>query len=213
MQFIDYMPIILTILTILLGYGAWQREYRGRRNIELAEETLVLFYEAKDVIEWLRHPIGYSDESSSLVQGARENKEDFEARKRVNFIYYRYNQNKELFNKIHSLRYRFMVQIGKEKVRPFNNLDSLLKEIISSAKYLAMLWPANNFSNEDEAKRHYEEIKKKEKIIWDTFGEDDPINPKVNRIIEDIEKVCGDIIMGQGTLYGILNYSFVKKDI
>jgi hypothetical protein len=210
-QFIKDVSVVIGLWLVFYKIAAWQIEHRGKRNIELAEETLALFYEAKDVIEWLRHPIGFSDENSSLVQGERENKEDFEARKRVNFIFYRYNQNKELFNKIHSLRYRFMAQIGKEQAKPFDELDSLIKQIVAAARLLIILWPENKFQTEDEKKKHYEQIKRNEKIIWDPFSDDDPIKLRLNGLIKNIESVCQDVIVAKGTLSGFLNSHLKEK--
>lgn len=137
-------------------------------------------------------------------------KKEFEARKKASAIFVRYNQNKELFNKIHSLRYRFMAQIGKEKAKPFDDLNQIVKEIISSAHLLTILWPERYFNTEEDKTKHYEQIKKAEKIFWDTFSKDDPINPKIDKVIADIEEVCKSVIMAKGTLHGLLNWPINK---
>lgn len=211
MEFIKDLSVVIGLWVVFYNVAAWHIEHRGRKNIDLAEETLALFYEAKDALEWIRHPIGFSDESSSLVKGERESEEDFKARKRVNFVFVRYNQNKELFNKLHSLRYRFMAQIGKPQAKPFDELDRLLRKIIGSARMLAILWPENNFANEDEKKRHLEEIKKHENVIYDTFSETDSIRLELNSLILNIESACQSIIIAKGTMYGFLNFTFGKK--
>ncbi len=204
-EFVKDLSVIIGLWITFYKIGSWQIEHRGRRNIELAEETLSLFYEAQDVIEWIRHPLGFEDETSSLVKNDKESEAEFQARKRANFIFVRYNQNKELFSKIHSLRYRFMSQIGKEKAKPFNELNALLREIISAARFLIMMWPEDNFRNEEDRKKHYEEIKKKEKIIWDEFSDQDPIKPKLTQIVKSIEEICQEVIVCKGSIHGFLN--------
>ncbi|MDD5023423.1 MAG: hypothetical protein PHU63_04605 [Candidatus ainarchaeum sp.] len=205
MEFIKDISVVVGLWILFYNLSAWQREHRGKRNIELAEETLALFYEAKDVIAWMRNPMGFTNETDSIKQEERESNEEFEARKRASFIFVRYNQNKELFNKIHSFRYRFMAQIGKEEVKPFYDLDKLIKEIVTSARMLVFLWSEKYHKNEEEQEKKREQINKHEKIIWDTFSDDDPINAKVDKLILDIEKICKDVIMARGTLHGFLN--------
>lgn len=210
MEFIKDLSVVVGLWVVFYNMAAWQLEHRGKRNIELAEETLALFYEAKDVIAWIRNPMGFENETDSIEQNSYETKEEFVARKKASIIFIRYNQNKELFNKIQSLRYRFMAQIGREKAKPFDDLNLLIKEIILSARQLARLWPERYFRTEEDKKKHYEQIRKIERVFWDTFSEDDPINPKVNRLIADIEEVCKNVIMAKGTLHGLLNWPIKK---
>jgi hypothetical protein len=206
MEFIKDVSVVIGLWVLFYNLTAWQREHKGKRNIELAEDTLALFYEAKEVIAWMRNPIGFTNETDSIKKEERETEEDFGARKRASFIFVRYKQNNELFNKINSLRYRFMAQIGKEKAKPFDDLNKIIKEIVSSARMLAMLWSERHFSTtEDEEKKRREKIMKHERIIWDTFSDDDPINTKINKLILDIEKICENVIMAKGTLHGLLN--------
>lgn len=53
---------------------------------------------------------------------------------------------------------------------------------------------------------------KYEAIFWDGYGDDeDPINPKLDKCISDIETICNSIISGQGTLFSILNKKIKKS--
>lgn len=211
MEFIKDVSVVIGLWVLFYNLSAWQREHRGKRNIELAEETLALFYEAKDVIAWMRSPMGFTNETDSIKREERETSEEFEARKRASFIFVRYNQNKELFSKIHSFRYRFMAQIGKEKAKPFYDLDKIVKEIVSAARILIILWSEKLPNTEEEQEKQKEQIRKKEELIWDTFSDNDPVNTKVDKLILDIEKVCQNVIMARGTLHGFLNL-FIKSE-
>lgn len=211
MEFIKDLSIIIGLWVVFYKIAAWHLEYRGKRNIELAEDTLALFYEAKDIITFIRNPMGFSDETDSIKQESGEDDAQFKARKQASVIFVRYNQHNELFNKIHSIRYRFMAQIGKNKAKPFDDLNKIVKEIILSARQLSRLWSRKHFSNEEEQKKHWEKVEKTEAIFWDRFSEDDPINPRIEKIIIDIENICSEVIMAKGTLHGLLNLPIKTK--
>lgn len=212
MEFIKDLSVVIGLWVIFYKIAAWHIEYRGKRNIELAEDTLALFYEAKDIIPFIRNPMGFSNETDSITQEPGEDDEEFKARKQASVIFVRYNQHKELFNKIHSIRYRFMAQIGKNKAEPFDDLNQIIKEIILSARQLSRSWARKRFPNEEEKEKHWEKVRKTEDIFWDTFSEDDPINPKLEKVIADIEKICKEVIMAKGTLHGLLNLPIKIKN-
>ena len=43
------ISVIIGALTLISGIRAWKREYIGKRKIELAEDTLMFFYQARDL--------------------------------------------------------------------------------------------------------------------------------------------------------------------
>lgn len=210
MEFIKDLSVVIGLWVLFYNISAWQREHRGRRNIDLAEGTLALFYEAKDAIAWIRSPLSFVSETDSIKQGERETDEQYQARKRASIVFVRYNQNKELFNKIQSHRYRFMAQIGKDKTKPFDDLDKIVKEIVTSAHLLAILWSERYFRTEEDRLKHSEQIRKAEKTFYSMSFDDDPINPKVDKLIINIEEICKNIIMAKGTLHGFLNMQIRK---
>jgi hypothetical protein len=55
---------------------------------------------------------------------------------------------------------------------------------------------------------HRARVDKYEAVFWEGLEETDPINPKVTKVIADIEAVCRPVIDGKGTLYGFLNWRF-----
>jgi len=44
------LSLLIGIWVAIYGIDSWRREHKGKRQLELAEETLALFYEARDVI-------------------------------------------------------------------------------------------------------------------------------------------------------------------
>ena len=59
------ISLIIVSWSAIYGIDSWRREYRGKRQIELAEDTLALFYQAQDIINWIRYPLSSADEGKS----------------------------------------------------------------------------------------------------------------------------------------------------
>jgi len=205
LELVKNISIIIALFVAIYGIDAWRREHVGKRQLELAEDTLSLFYEASDAISHIRHPASYEHESRDAQRGEDESEAEYKARKNAFVVFYRYNEYQELFSKIHASRYRFMAQVGKKEAAPFEDLRLVINEIKFSARRLSRLWAENNHSTRDEKIKHRERLRKYEAIFWDDMEENDPINPKLEKIIRDIEYTCKSIIAGKGTLYGILN--------
>ncbi|MFA5339395.1 MAG: hypothetical protein WC317_04490 [Candidatus Omnitrophota bacterium] len=205
MEFIKDLLLILTSVIAIYNIDSWRREHKGKRNIELAEETLALFYEARDVIKYIRSPMGLESETNSITKRDDESETRFEARKQASVVFVRYDQNRALFNKIHSYRYRFMAQVGKDKAKPFEDLNSIISEIFTAARMLAILWAQNYTTNDALREKNIQETEKYSAIFYDSKIDPDPINTKLDKIIEYIEETCKGIIIGKGTLFSILN--------
>ncbi|MDL1982249.1 MAG: hypothetical protein LWX02_12440 [Deltaproteobacteria bacterium] len=169
--------------------------------MELAEETLALFYEASDVIVYMRNPFSYGSETEGIARGENETEERYEARKRASIVFKRYNENHELFNKIHAMRYRFMAQIEK-KTEPFEELRKIVNEIFISARMLFQLRSRRHFRTQEQKDKHYKSIERHEAIFYEGIEEKDPIIPRLNKLVSEIEITCNEIISGKGTLHG-----------
>ena len=210
LEILKLISIIVAIWVAIYGIDAWRREHVGKRQLELAEDTLALFYEASDAIKHMRHPISHSPETEEIERGETESDANYQARKNASVVFYRYNQYQKLFNKIHESRYRFMAQIGKTEAVPFDDLRYIINEIAISARMLARLWARDYFRTDEQWEKHQAQIDKHEAVFWDGLEENDPINPRVDKVIEDIEKTCQSIISGKGTLHGFLNTKLRK---
>lgn len=209
-EWLNQISILVAVSLAIYGIDSWRREHTGKRKIELAEDTLALFYEASDAIKHLRHPISLSSEKESIERRKYESDQEFNARENASVVFKRYQEHHELFNKLHAMRYRFMAQMGKQKAKPFDDIRNIVNEITSSARILSRLWPRENFSTDKEWELHSAKVEKYEAIFWEGLEENDPINPKVNLVISEIETTCQDVISGKGTLHGWLNIKLSK---
>lgn len=205
------ISLFIGIWVAIYGIDSWRREHIGKRKIELAEDTLTLFYEAVDVIHYLRSPGSFASETEDIKQMNGESEDAYQARKNAGVLLKRYNEHQELFSRIHAMRYRFMVQIGKEEAKSFDELRKITIELISSARRLSMLWARSQFRTEEQWNKHQQDVEKYESVFWEGLPENDPINPRVKKVLLDIEHACHKTIKGRGILHGRFSLRLRKR--
>lgn len=196
---------VVTIVLAMYGLDAWRREHAGRRSIELAEETLAMFYEAADALEHVRNPGSFGSEYRDLVRDPNESNAEFDARRKASIVFTRFSEHSDLFNRIHAMRYRFMAQIGKAQAAPFDELRRIVNDVQAAARMLTRLWPRNTFKDEAAFLAHQELVNKYEAVFGWTLPEEDPIRPRMDAILKDIEGTCRGVITGKGSLYRLIN--------
>lgn len=186
------VSIIVASLFAIYGFDAWRREHIEIRRIELAEEVLALFYQARDAIESIRSPLGFGGEGQSRKPSENESPEKKQVLDQAYVLIERYNKHSELFSRINSLRYKFMALMGQDSAQPFNELNKILYELVLSSRQMA--WDSSIKIDQ----------------VYYGGGEDDPIVPRVNKIIEKIEGICRNIIEGKNTLFSTINIGLSK---
>lgn len=168
--------------------------------MELAEEALVLFLQARDAIGHIRSVVGFTGEGTSRTR--REN-EDPAISVKLDSAYVlieRYNSHSELFSRVFALRYRFIAQFGAEEAKPFDALDGVLQELLIAARVMARLvaFDDDHFATEEQRERHYAKIEQAERVYYASPLDDDPIRPKVDALVATAESFCRAIIEGKG---------------
>ncbi|MHC4255068.1 MAG: hypothetical protein ACYSUL_05540, partial [Planctomycetota bacterium] len=157
--------------------------------------VLALFYEIRDCIIDIRSPLSMQGEGSTRKVEEDENPREKEAKDRAYIVFERYNQRREKFNELYSLRYRFMTLFGKDKAQYFEDIKTTISEIRVAANRLYHLWMESSDSlSEEEAERLYEKTLKFEKIFWWDIPEEDRIAKRVDKAVSEIEKICRNII-------------------
>jgi len=199
------ISILIGIWVAIYGIDSWRREFRGKRQMEIAEEALALFYEASDAISHIRNPLGFSTEFESVERAEGESDGQYDARKRASVALYRYNQHNELFNHLFSLRYRFMAAFGKKKAEPFDQMQNIVNRIILAARALGRLWGKDYFRDDKALEEYNRLVEKHESVFW-FQGDEDRIHAEVLAIVETMDKTCREIILGKGTLHYFLNW-------
>lgn len=193
---LESLAVIVAAGVAVYGISSWRREMRGRKEYELAEEVLALFYEACDKISVIRNPLGWQGEGETRKSRESETPEEKECLDQAYVVFERYQQNQEVFNKLHSLRYRFMALFGRDKAEPFDELRRILNEIFTSAQMLGRLWyrVQNRRLPPEQDKKIIRMIEKHEAVFWSGPDETDPIRPRLEKTVADIESICSEII-------------------
>jgi hypothetical protein len=199
------LSLLIGIWVAIYGIDSWRREHKGKREIELAEDVLALFYEARDAIKYMRFPFSPSGECVDIQKADAESDTEWQARRNASIAFKRYDERKDMFNRIHAMRYRFMAQVGPVEAAPFEDLKKIANEVLVAARMLAQLWPRNYFRTNEQYQQHTKQVEKYQAVLWEGMGGDDPINTRLDSIIETMEKTCRNLIMGKGTLYAFLN--------
>jgi len=213
LEFIKDVSLIVAAGTAIYGIDSWRREYRGKKQAELAEEALCLFYEGRDAIRHIRNPFAHGEEGKTRKVGGDETPEQKEAYDKAYVLIERYNTHIELFNKLHSMRYRFMAQFGVESGKPFEDFRKISNKVLVSAQSLARSWAQQlrSYRTEEQDKQHFDFIQKQEAIFWEGLADEDPISPKVDECIEEVEKICRPILAGKPTIVRSFSHNTLNK--
>ena len=208
-DFAQSVSIVLASLFVIYGLDEWRREFVWKRRVDLAEEALALFYQARDAISAIRSPSGYVGEGRSRQPGPDEAPEDKEALDHAYSLIERYQQHSELFAKIGALRYRFMAQHGEAAAAPFNEMIQIVNELILSARRMSRLVTrrARRIAESDPVR--FEQFGKEQQEVVATFYEgfeNDPIALRVQRAVAALELMCRGVMESRGTLFSLINW-------
>lgn len=199
---------MVTIGLAIVGFVLWNREFVGRRQIELAEEILRLFHLARDIIQGARAPIIFGGEGTSRKPEPGETPELKEIRDWEYVVIERLGRYKETFARMASIRYECIARFGEDFRKPFDEFLHVISELNATSRVLAIRLEqiAAHPDPEKEKRRCHEELMKLRRIVTATAPEgDDTIKQKVDKLVTEIEMRCRPIIAvkpfpGKGTL-------------
>ena len=192
---------------IISGVGAWKREFIGKRKIELAEEMLATFLEMNDAVAFIRNPFSSSNEGRTRERGENENPEHSELLDRAYIVFERYEQRREVFVRLNTLKYRFVAVFGGEAEALFTDIARTVNSIFASANALGTrYWPQQGRVRMDDAQfqRHLDAMERHEGVFWDSYGDDDEIRNALAQYKERLEEIIGPCFEEPMKTYGIL---------
>jgi len=184
--------IMAACWAIISGVGAWKREFIGKRKIELAEETLAVFFEIEDAIAFIRNPWSSGTEGSTRKRAPRETEAESQLLDRGYIVFERYESKKDIFVRFNTLKYKFMAVFGTETETIFQDTNKTLNSIFSSANMLAThYWQRQGRvkMEADEFQTHLDEMHKHEGIFWDRYNENDEIRSQLAATQQELERV------------------------
>lgn len=202
-EILQTISVVVAALAVALSVTAWRRTELGKRRIELAEETLALFYEARGAIRMIRSPFGTVGEGKTRKRGEGEREEEAELRDRAYVAFERHQKKEELFARLGSLRHRFRAYFGEASCQPFDDLNAIIHEIFLAAHMLATMWiEQGRYVPPERAEDHLQRMHAAEEIFWEA-ADPDPLNPRIDRLMGDIERTCKSVINPHPTLCSI----------
>ena len=162
------------------GLTKWHAETLGKRRIELAEEVLADFYQARDIIKAARSPFSYSHEGQSRHRGENETEEDTRLLNSYFAPTERLVSKADFFAEAWARRYSFTAVFGSEAAGAYDDLFEVRNEIIVSVRSLISAH-GHPVSPTDRTRW--------ENTIW-AGAADDPIPTRIDRVIDAIEAIC-----------------------
>ncbi len=181
----------------LSGLRAWKRELKGKREMQLAEDVLCLFYRAEWAIKAIRFPFCDLREGQTREVQGDETPEQKNARDRAFVVFKRMRDHSHTFSRLNSLRFRFMARFGRDSAKPFDEVNEILSEISVAAEELAQLW-------EEQLRETSisESTKKDIKALTGTIlshGKADEVMARMQKAVGNVEDRCKPIIEGRSS--------------
>ena len=193
---IQAASVMFASLAIIMGVDAWRREFIGKRRIELAEDVLHAFYEARDAISRIRFPVMTQSEVE-VVRKEFKDTASSAASDQARAVFTRYDKESDVFNRLHAMRYRVMARISNSAAQPFEDLQRIVKDIWWSSRMLQdRYWPRQGrvAMTEDEKKKHLDEMFAHDAVIWSGFDPRDPVQVRVDTVVTSIEALFRPVI-------------------
>lgn len=194
-EIIQCISVIIASITAIYGITSWRREARWKREYELGEEVLAVFYECKEKIEIIRSPFSYVNEGKTRKRSEEESPDESKILDNAYVAIERYEKEKESFIKLYTLKFRFMAVFGKGAGESFDEVRIITNRILYASKRLgSKYWQEQgrkSFSS-TEFDLHLKEMHKYEEIFW-SGGKNDEIEKQLEICISKIEKYCSSI--------------------
>lgn len=194
--------VVIASGVAIYGIDAWKREHVGKRRIELAEEVLAMFYEARDAIHDVRAPFSFGGEGATRPPGENETSERKKALDSAYVTIERLKRHTELFSKLYSARYRFMASFGEPAGKPFYDLNERIHELNTTAWMYAdhLTTPPYALNTEEQIQFHNAEGQRLRRVLYKiALNAEDEFGSNVDKIVTTIDKTCRAVIASNGS--------------
>lgn len=171
----------------------WREERLEARQSEVAEQALILAYQAPEVFDRIRSVGGFSGEGSSRKPEADETPEEKQRRDNDFVPIERIANEARFFEQVVEIRPRVDALFGKGHAQPFHEFLRMRWEIIGAARALSQLRQRTYFPTEEQQAKHHARLEQYERIIW-RWPKDDPFEESFTDAVASIEKFAGPLL-------------------
>ena len=195
-EIIKTISVLIASGVAIYGINSWRRETKWKVKYNLAEEVLTLAFEIQEAIKEIRSPVIWGNEGKTRPKGENENAANAKIWDRQYILHERYEQRKDAFIKIKTIKYRFLAGYGREYESLFDRLDRQINDLFAANNDLFMYEGEGrqvHWATEEEYKRHIEDMRNCRKILY-AQSKNDEFSKQFNGIIEEFDGLCGAII-------------------
>ena len=174
------------------GLKTWRHEMTARRRAELAERTLAMLYEARDIIEGARIPGHFGGEGSSRERQSDETEDETSYRNAIYVPVERLTRQTEFWGRFEAARYPFIAVFGQEAATHFQTVREIKNRVIISA---GSLLRTHGRVSEERKDRQRQQERLESDIGWGLTKEDE-LAGKIESAVSAIEEICRPAITG-----------------
>ena len=194
-QWFEAIFMLLTFVVAFAGLWTWRQATIGKREIELAEDVLAAFYEAREIFRFARSPVGFLGEGESRpkLEGEAENLKEL-----LNTYFIpleRLNENAAFFSDLRAKQYRFIAYFGDEGAKAFDHLVQVRNDIQFASHMLSEFAKSPPRSEQDvQLERQYRFNQ------YYIPGRDDDLDKRIDSAVKIIEDICRPVLKSRSGL-------------
>lgn len=191
LDLLQAISIIIATVVAIYSVNLWRKEVRWKREYEISEETLILFYEAKDALKAIRYPLSSIAECEDRKASVDETAEEKAVLDAAYIVNKRYQMHSNVFIRLQAIRYHFMAIFGQDKQELFIEFQDVVNKVLILAKTMAGHGMQKKGDLTDVERAEYTRIMKEAwGVMYLGFNRLDQIDEQVNAIIGKVEDVC-----------------------
>jgi hypothetical protein len=194
LEVVKLLPGIVTAVTAVIGVTIaargltkWRSETIGKRQAELAEESLADFYEARDIIEGAR-TLRVIDESTRKPD-VGETLAQASALNGYFAVIEQLQSRTEFCSKVNAKRYRFVAHFGEAAAKPYDEIREVYRDMIRTATILMAMMKEAKVNDDVRS-----DISMFEERLWRMYNGKDATTIRLDAAVAEMERICRPII-------------------
>lgn len=220
-QLIGVGNSVSVLIAAVIGVYAvrnWREERIDARRFELSEEFLSLAYQAIDVFDYVRSPMGFSGEGESRIpQDKNETPQQKEQRDSEYVPIERLEKHRDFFDRVIKLRPSVMAVFGEGAARPLETILKQRNRIILAARRLSRANMRKSFQNKEDFEKHESRISEAQSIIWKDHlvegdnADIDPVDIELEKMKKEALRTAGPMLDERFKKRGFLSFFNLYK--
>jgi hypothetical protein len=165
--------------------NAWRNQLIGKRKFEVAEDTIVAAYKARDALDWIRNPGVWSSET--IDRPTQEFETESEKRLRDTFFVpiKRIKDTSEDFAQLGKMRHLCQAHFGDEASSAIDEFFKIRNAVSIAANML--IEHVGEPSGDDSNKKFYADLRWE---IWGTGSDKDKLKPRIDVALQKLSDIC-----------------------